>query len=176
MNVFKNSLDFSQPEPQDAKVGNTISRGQKRSGTSLFVIMAGGATLLIATGAILPPIQKQVTAWRLSKERDGFNGISSLDREWEVINDNYSSLKYHIRNDSQDTYQVVSIECEVISPKSLPTERIDVTDFEPGEVREVEFILKSVGDGIGYGTKIQADGKTVRTRTVAKSWLPWFLR
>ena len=176
MNVFKNSLDFSQPEPQNAKGSNTISCGQKRSGTSLFVIMAGAAILLVATGAILPPIQKQVTEWRLAKERDGFNGISSLDRNWEVIDDNHSSLKYQIRNDSEDTYQVVSIECEVMSPKSLPAERIDVTDFAPGDVREVEFILKSAGDGIGYGTRILADGKTVQTRKVAKSWLPWFLR
>ena len=174
--MFKNSEDFSRPEPQDAKAGDTKSCCRKRPGSSLFVIIAGGALILIVTGAILPPIQKQVTAWRLSKERGGFNGISFLNCDWNVIDENHSRLKYQIRNDSDDTYHVVTTECDVMWPENLPAERIEVTDFAPGEVREVEFVVKSAGDGIGYGTRVYADGKTVETRTVAQSWLPWFLR
>ena len=55
--------------------------GQKRSGVGIFVVLVGGAILLTVFGAMLPTVQKQVAAWRLSKERDGFNGVSFLPRD-----------------------------------------------------------------------------------------------
>ena len=71
-----------------------------------------------------------------------------------------------------DTYQVVTTECDVVWPNNLPAKRREVTDFAPGEVAKVEFVLKMAGDDIGFGTRIFADGKSVPTRSVAKRWLP----
>ena len=150
--------------------------GQKRSGMGIFVVLAGGAIFLIVIGAMFPTVQKQVAAWRLSKERDGFNGVSFLHRDWAILDNDHSSVTYQIRNDSKDTYQVVTTECDVVWPNNLPAKRLEVTDFAPGDVAKVEFVLKTAGDDIGYGTRIFADGKSVPTRSVAKRWLPWFLR
>ena len=176
MKVSSKSSDFSHPTPQDSKAGKRMLRGQKRSGMGIFVILAGGTMLLTVFGAMLPTIQKQVAAWRLSKERDGFNGVSFLNRDWVILDNDHSSVTYQIRNDSEDTYHVLTTECDVVWPNNLPAKRLDLTDFAPGEVAKVEFVLKTAGDDIGYGTRIFADGKSVPTRIVAKSWLPWFLR
>ena len=176
MNVLRESLDFSHPKPQDSKAGKSMLYGQKRSGVGIFVVLVGGAILLTVFGAMLPTVQKQVAAWRLSKERDGFNGVSFLHRDWVILDNDHSSVTYQIRNDSEDTYQVVTTECDVVWPNNLPAKRREVTDFAPGEVAKVKFVLKMAGDDIGFGTRIFADGKSVPTRSVAKRWLPWFLR